>query len=237
MRITHRTTPPPNKPFRILLPNPLRPILGGVGGCDVLEDPRHNGSQAFVFWRADAFARWVRLAPAPRDAATLVKFEPRRWGGQQSGLTTTDGYHLIVRPPRGIEHHLFFADPDPPAVGTALVPSPPFDAWHPERLEAALAFWRFAHRPRRSPAPRVPLLRPGPKSLEIAFLIWTLDLNLEGASDREIAEVLFGRAPRNWEDSGFRSLVRRFIAKSRLYGAERWRSLLKPDRSRVFPET
>lgn len=188
-----------------------------------------------MFWRADILARSVHLAPAPEGAAveSLVRFEPERWDGRQAGFSTPDGYHMIVAPPRGIEHHLFFADPDPPAIGTKLISAVPFDAWHPDRLEATLSFWRFAHRPRMSPAPRVPVPRANRKTLEAAFLLWALDLYRAGASEREIAEALFGHAPPNWEDTGLRSSVRRFIAKSRRYSTDKWRSLLKPHRRRL----
>ena len=206
--------------------------MAGAGGCDFLEHPARNGMNAFVFWRADALARHVRLTPAPESVGdSLVRFEPARWGSRQSGRTTPDGYHLIVSPSGGIEHHLLFTDPDPPPIGTRLMPVPAFDAWHPERLEATLAFWRFAHQPRVSPAPRVKSLPPTVRTLESAFLVWTLDLARYGASDREIALALFGVPPRNWEDSGARSMVRRFIAKAEAYAAGKYRLLLKPRRS------
>jgi hypothetical protein len=147
---------------------------------------------AFVFWLADALARHVRLAAAPDCIATesLVRFEPDRWGGRQAGCSTPDGYHLIVAPAIGVEHHLFFVDADPPPVGTPLTPQPSFDAWHPERLEATQAFWRFAQNPRSSPALRVKPPRPSGKTLEFAFLAWVLDLKRQGATDRDLAKAI-----------------------------------------------
>jgi hypothetical protein len=211
-------------------------IAGSAGGCDFLEHPDRNGLEAFVFWRADAFARHVRLTPAPDGLSQdgLVHFEPKRWGGRQAGRRTPDGYHLIVAPAHGIEHHLFFTGSCPPPIGTELMPLPTFDAWHPERLEATHAFWRFAQHPRVSPAPRVKAPRPSPKTLEAAFLIWALDLKKAGASTRDIAQALFSDAPKGWEDSGFRSWVRRFVAKAESYSVGKYRSLLKPDRGRFL---
>ena len=186
---------------------------------------------AFVFWRTDALARHVRLAAAPENIAanSLVRFEPDRWGGRQAGRSTLDGYHLILAPAIGVEHHLFFTDANLPPVGTPLVPLPNFDAWHPERLEATLAFWRFAQSPRSSPAPRIKSPRPSGKTLEFAFLAWVLDLKSQGATDRDLAKALFGVAPADWEDGGLRSQVRRFVAKARTFTGQ-YQLLLKPRR-------
>ena len=85
---------------------PRQPRIGvGAGGYDFLEDPNKTGLEASVFWRADVLARHVRLAPAPEGLATgsLIRYEPERWGGRQTGRFTPDGYHLIVAPARGIE--------------------------------------------------------------------------------------------------------------------------------------
>ena len=196
-----------------------------------------------MFWRADVLARHVRLAPASDSIAadSLIRFEPDRWGGRQAGCSTLDGYHLILAPAVGVEHHLFFVDPDPLPIGTPLMPQPSFDAWHPERLEATLAFWRFAQNPRSSPAPQVKPPRPTAKTLEHSFLAWLLDLKKEGASDRELAWVLFGEPLADWEDGGTRSQVRRFVAKAKAYAAGQYQLLLKPRRqqaiNRVAPNT
>jgi hypothetical protein len=164
-------------------------------------------------------------------ASSLIRYEPERWGGRQMGRSTPDGYHLILAPAPGIEHHLIFSDPDPPQSGTALIPSPSFDAWHPERLAATLAFWRFAQHPRSSPAAPVKMPRPSAKSLEAAFLVWTLDLESSGTSAREIARALFGEAPPDWEDSSTRSRVRRLLRKAQAMSAGGYRRLLKPHAS------
>ena len=187
-----------------------------------------------MFWRADALAGHVRLVPAPDGIAadSLVRFEPDRWGGRQAGRPTPDGYHLILAPATGVEHHLFFANADPPPVGTPLVPQPSFDAWHPERLEATLAFWRFTQNPRISPAPRIKPPRATGKTLEFAFLVWVLDLKTQGASERDLAGALFGERPVDWEDGGLRSQIRRFVTKARIFASGQYKLLLKPRRQR-----
>jgi hypothetical protein len=216
---------------------PCQPRIGaGAGGYDFLEDPNKTGLEASVFWRADALARLVRLTPLPEGlAGSLIRYEPGHWGGRQAGRPTPDGYHLIVAPARGVEHHLIFGDAGPPPHGRALMPLPSFDAWHPEHLAATLAFWRFAQNPRSSPAAPVKLPKPSAKTLEAAFLIWALDLDRAGNSDRYIVRALFDDAPPDWEDSSSRSRIRRLLRKAETMSAGKYRLLLKPRRLGATP--
>ena len=185
-----------------------------------------------LFWAADATARIVRAQVVAPAAGTtpLVRFDPERWGAACRGRPTPDGYHLIVAPNPGIRHHLLLPGPDAPAPGAILMPVIQWDAWHPERLEAARAFWQFAARPRVSPAPRNPAPRPHPRGLKIAYMAWALDLAAAGASERDIHRTVIGEPPAAWEDSGARRRIRTLLATAR-----RWRDgaafqLLRPPR-------
>jgi hypothetical protein len=199
--IATATTTPPNASGRIHRLPRRSPIGVGAGGYDFLEDPDKTGLEAFVFWRADSLAHLVRLAPAPQAlaAGSLIRYESERWSSRQAGRSTPDGYHLILAPAPGVEHHLIFSDANPPLSGTVLMPVPSFDAWHPERLAATLAFWRFAQNPRSSPAAPVKMPKVSAKTLEMAFLIWTLDLQRTGSSVRDIARAVFDEVPPDWE--------------------------------------
>lgn len=185
-----------------------------------------------LFWNADATARIVRVVVAADVAAdrALVRFEPDVWRARHIGRLTPDGYHLIAAPDVGTRHHLLLPGPRPPAPGTILTPVIPWDAWHPERLEAARAFWHFAARPRASPVPRSPPSRPHPRGLKIAYMAWALDLAGAGASERDIHRAVIGEPPAAWEDSGARSRIRTLLGTAR-----RWRDgaafrLLMPQR-------
>ncbi|WP_246138474.1 DUF2285 domain-containing protein [Nitrospirillum bahiense] len=198
-----------------------------AGGCDVLADPALTAQEAFVFWRADALARLVRLTPAPLAAGCLIHFDPDRWGGRQAALLTPDGYQLIVSPRPGLAHHLLLPGPDPPAARAALAPQPLFDAWHPQRLASTLAFWRYAQNPRITRAPPVPALKPTGRTLESTFILWALDLAAAGASGREVAAALWGAVPADWSDSPMRAQVRRVLATGRRLVNGDYRALLR----------
>ena len=185
-----------------------------------------------LFWTADVSARIVRaqVAQAVAGEMPLIRFEPERWGAPFAARATPDGYHLIVAPNASTRHHLLLPGPDPPEPGAILTPVIPWDAWHPERLEAARAFWQFAARPRASPAPRSPAPRPHPRGLKIAYMAWALDLSVVGASERDIHRTVIGEPPAAWEDSGARRRIRTLLATAR-----RWRDgaafqLLRPRR-------
>jgi hypothetical protein len=185
-----------------------------------------------LFWNADATARIVRVVVAADAAAAraLVRFEPDVWGARHIGRLTPDGYHLIAAPDVGTRHHLLLPGPEPPPPGAILTPCIPWDEWHPERLEAARAFWHFAARPRVSPAPRCPPARPHSRSLKIAYMAWALDLAGAGASERDIHRAVIGEPPVPWEDSGARSRIRTLLVTARCWRDGAALQLLLPRR-------
>ena len=185
-----------------------------------------------LFWNADATARIVRVVVSAGAAAdrALVRFERDGWGARHVGRLTPDGYHLIVAPNAGTRHHLLLPGPEPPAPGAILTPFIPWDEWHPERLEAARAFWHFAAWPRVSAAPRSPLARPHPRGLKIAYMAWALDLAGAGASERDIHRAVIGEPPAPWEDSGARSRIRTLLAAARCWRDGAVFRLLMPQR-------
>jgi hypothetical protein len=185
-----------------------------------------------LFWRAEATARIVYVTVGDDEATnrTLVRFEPDRWDARHAGQPTPDGYHLVVAPTAGIRHHLLFQSGKPPSSNAPLTPIIPWDAWHPERQEAARSFWQFASRPRASARPGIPCPKRHPRGLKIAYMAWALDLAASGVSERDIHRAIIGEPPSAWEDSGARSRVRTLVATAR-----RWRDgaafrLLKPPR-------
>ena len=202
------------------------------GGCDFLESPDTTGDRAMLFWSEEATARLVhvRVGTDGMIGKSLVRFEPDCWRARHIGRPTPDGYHLVVAPSSGVRHHLIFQSRDPPPPNAPLTPIIPWDAWHPERLEAARAFWKFAARSRVPAASSIPTPKPHPRGLKIAYMAWALDLAAAGASERDIFRAVLGEPPSAWEDSGARSRVRTLVTTTR-----RWRDgaafrLLKPPR-------
>jgi hypothetical protein len=198
-------------------------------------NPDCSAADTLILWQPEKLARLVRLSPTPYSTECLVRFEPGRWGGRQLGRGVSDGYQLVVAPTLGVEHHLLLTCAEPPGTGMPLAPVPDFDAWHPERLAATLAFWRFAQYPRVTQGSSVGLPAPTGRTLQAAFMIWALDLKHVGATDREIARAVWGDAPAVWSDSALRAQVRRFVKAAREHSARRYSVLLKPKRIRPVP--
>ncbi|MBS3025028.1 DNA -binding domain-containing protein [Acidiphilium multivorum] len=170
-----------------------------------------------LFWSAEATARvvHVRIGTDGTTGPTLVRYDPEGWSARDIGRSTPDGYHLVVAPSSGARHHLIFQSRDPPPANVPLTPIIPWDAWHPERLEAARAFWKFAARPRLSTASSIPEPKAHPRGLKIAYMTWALDLGATGASERDIHRAVLGEPPAAWEDSGARSRMRTLVATAR----------------------
>jgi hypothetical protein len=94
-----------------------RPV---TGGCKVLEDPNRRGDEVALFWRSQLLTDLVCLTLAPANANSQLRFEPRRWPGQQSALATSEGLHLILRLRHNAQYRLLLPGPDPPRYGSPL---------------------------------------------------------------------------------------------------------------------
>jgi hypothetical protein len=82
-----------------------RPV---TGACKVLEDPNRRGDEVALFWRSELLTDLVCLTLAPANANSQLRFEPRRWAGQQAALATSEGLHLILRLRHNAQHRLSY---------------------------------------------------------------------------------------------------------------------------------
>lgn len=110
-----RPSSQPNRRLRIC--QMARPV---TGGCKVLEDPNRRGDEVVLFWRSELLTDLVCLTLAPANANSQLRFEPRRWAGQQAALATSEGLHLILRLRHNAQYRLLFPGPDPPRYGSPL---------------------------------------------------------------------------------------------------------------------
>jgi hypothetical protein len=199
-----------------------------TGGCKVLEDPNRRGDEVVLFWQAELLTDLVRLTLAPANANSQLRFEPRRWAGQQATLTTNEGLHLILRVRRNTQYRLLLPGPDPPPDGSLLaIVIEPNRFWH-SRLAAAERFLALtAHPPPPFRSPRLPLI----SSEEIAhrtYVLWAIDLEQAGASEHWIGALLFGTRVSSavWSNHADRSELRRLLRAGRSFVSGGYRELL-----------
>lgn len=146
--------------------------------------------------------------------------------------------HLIVRT-ASADHHLWLRQAEPPSIGTPLEAHLDLTADLPAQIRDLADFYEaFATSPvRRRSSPRS-APRGMPTAQRAPLLMRTLralDADLAGASDRQIAEALFGpaRVAAEWSrTSPLRQPVRDLLERGRFYLNGGYRDLLKSARRR-----
>lgn len=191
------------------------------GGYDFLADPDARADQSPALWRPDELASVVILAAAPA-------------GASQSALTLTDlpaemvrrdaedGAHLMVRTEAGLQQLWITAGTDAGAFLAAVIP---LDAMTAARAGAVVRFWEA--QARGSSGPRGSRTR---RLKRLIMVLQALDARLDGASYREIAEVVFGPrrvADEAWKTSSLRDAVIRIARTGVALMRGGYRKLLK----------
>ena len=147
-------------------------------------------------------------------------------------LRAADGWHLLCRI-EGATHRLWWPGPELPAIGTPLGFACDLDPDLPERLAAALRFWRAVGGTRRTRAPPPGPAPPAPRIRRRVTILRALDGWLAEAAYRTIAEVLLGpeaMPSRAWQTSPVRGRTIRLVAAGRRLTAGGYRDLLQPSR-------
>lgn len=136
-----------------------------------------------------------------------------------------DGWHVVLRI-HGTKHHLWLKQA--PQFGATyafkLLPDPEFEI----RAHAAYRFWRAING--RSPGAPFHHLS-AQRRKRFALALRALDLRMDGASYRAIAEVLFGSrrvSERAWKTHDLRSRVIRLVQAGLALMRRGYRALLRP---------
>ena len=146
--------------------------------------------------------------------------------------------HLIVRT-ASADHHLWLRQAEPPSIGTPLEAHLDLTADLPAQIRDLTDFYEaFAILPGRRRSSRRGAPRGMPTAQRAPLLMRTLralDADLAGATDRQIAEALFGpaRVAAEWSrTSPLRQPVRDLLERGRFYLNGGYRDLLKSARRR-----
>jgi hypothetical protein len=136
-----------------------------------------------------------------------------------------DGWHAVLSL-RGVEHRIWFKEA--PIVAAAYTVEFPFDRDFEFRASAGIRLWKGLNgRPQGAPPHAVSAYR----RRRIALALRASDASSEGATHREIAEVLLpGQriAERDWETHEVRDQVKRLVKTGFALVQGGYRALLRP---------
>jgi hypothetical protein len=212
--------------MRPLKPGPMTPSWDepGVGGCDFLADPDRRADESAVFWHPDESGSVVVLTAAPGGSGTAsISLADLPDGVIRRDAE--DGAHVILR--QDATTCQLWA-PVPPENAAPLAAVIRLDATAPQRVEAALRFWRLTAggRLRTTPSPTRRVDR-------LVAALRALDGRLAGASYRAIAEALFDPsriASEPWKTAPLRDTVIRLARTGFAMMRGDYRNLLGPRR-------
>ena len=190
-----------------------------AGGCDFLADPAPRATEADVFWHPDELWSVVVLTAAstrPQAPAISLATLP----GTLVRREADDGIHILVgKGPAA--HQLWLVNPTTDT--TPLAALVPLDASALERARSALRVWRFADGDPEAGGPA--------RNQRVIAMLRALDGHLDGASYREIAEILYGPdhlAAHPWKTSPSRATVIRLVRTGLELMRGGYRRLLRP---------
>lgn len=199
-------------------------------------DPDLTAIETVIIWRPELDPDVLCLMPGPyRTGDRRVCAAPERWRGSVETRAAGGGLHAALDSGAG-RHRLYLpadADgPDKAELGVWL----PLDRFFAERAEAALSFWRSAADPPVSSHPlRCPAV-PRKVAARRRLILRALDGDLAGASYRQIAATVLGRAEPmsacEWKSSSTRAVAIRLVAAGRRLMEGDYRQLLLPPKRR-----
>ncbi|WP_024520620.1 DUF2285 domain-containing protein [Bradyrhizobium sp. Tv2a-2] len=136
-----------------------------------------------------------------------------------------DGWHVVLRI-EGVQYHLWLKQA--PELSAFYSAELPLDSDYEIRAHAAHRLWRVING--RPPGPSFYQLS-AQRRQRLALALRAFDGHVDGASYREIAEVLFDRkriAERSWKTHELRSLIIRLVQDGLALISDGYRALLRP---------
>lgn len=219
MRTTRETSPKANA-----LPSPPNNSLRwfvSAGGCDFPVNPALAATDAAVFWAPEADPGTVILTSAPTapviDSAIAPDFDAGAMRAGPDGLSIVHGHgpnavRLFVAPDASLENPL-----------VALVP---LGAGGLDRIDAVARLWRAINNRRVPPDGRLT----SQQRRRLRRMLQAVDGRAEGASYREIADVIFGAtrvADAPWKTSALRDATINLVKGGLALIAGGYRTLLR----------
>lgn len=167
----------------------------------------------------------VPVRPAlPVGASTYVRLDLSELNESQF-RQGPDGWHAVLSL-RGVEHRIWFKEA--PIIAAAYTVELPLDRDFEFRARAAIRLWRGLNgRPQGAPPHAISAHR----RRRIARALRASDARIEGATYREIAEVLLPAQPiaeRDWGTHEVRDQIKRLVKTGFALVQGGYRALLRP---------
>ena len=195
------------------------------GGWFFAADPGQSYLEQTIFW-------------APEVLATVIPVRPALIAGPYSSVHLDlsnlddgqlrqgpDGWHAVMHL-RGVEHRIWCKET--PVVSVAYTVEYPFDRDFEFRVDAGRRLWRGLNgRPQGAPLHALSSYR----RQRLALALRALDARMDGATYREIAEVLLPShriAKRDWRTHDVRNRIVRLVKTGFALAQDGYRALLRP---------
>ena len=194
-------------------------------GLVALENPETPAHNATVFWRRDAISGLLRAGIRPRRDDHVAPYDLWSEPGRKAVAIDGDEAQLLIRTARA-DHRMLFEEPSD--ITDRIPLELRLDAPNGDRKQFDAArrflFERLRERGLLLPIhPRAPLMMQ---------MLQTVDGRANGASQREVAEVIFGveTVAAEWTVSDrLKARVRYLERRGRFFIEGGYRALLKPE--------
>jgi hypothetical protein len=201
-----------------------------IGGWFFAADPDQSYLEQTIFWAPEVLATVIPVRPAPVRPPLIagphshVRLDLGNLDGGQL-RQGPDGWHAVMHL-HGVEHRIWFKEA--PIVSAAYIVEYPFDRDFEFRVDAGRRLWRGLNgRPQGKPLHALSAYR----RRRLALALRALDARMDGATYREIAEVLLPAhrvAKRDWRTHDVRSRIVRLVKTGFALVQGGYRALLRP---------
>ncbi len=198
---------------------------GRNGGWFFAADPDRSFIEQTIFWAPEALVTVIPVRPALLVSSHAhINFDLSDLGDGQL-RQGPDGWHAVVSF-NGVEHRVWLKEA--PLVAVTYAVELPLDRDFEFRADAGRRLWRGLNgRPQGEPLHALPANR----RRRLARALRALDARVDGATYREIAEVIFPTeriSERDWRTSDLRNRIIRLARTGFALMRGGYRALLRP---------
>ena len=198
---------------------------GSIGGWFFAADPERSFLEQTVFWAPEAVPTIVPVRPALLAGShTHVRLDLNELNESQF-RQGPDGWHAVLHL-RGVEHRIWLKEA--PIIAAAYSVEFPFDRDFEFRAVAGMRLWRGLNgRPQGAPPHAISAHR----RRRIALALRASDARRDGATYREIAEIMFPSeriSARDWGTHDLRNRIIRLAQTGLTLVRGGYRALLRP---------